>query len=102
MPSYKQSLGLALLVGELVSFATAGFPYCLPGNTCYPSASAWADFNATVGGRLIQTIPYGTPCYAATYNAGECLALIKKKGDLSFRDSLPGMIYTMTTAVINH
>ncbi|KAJ3492527.1 hypothetical protein NLG97_g5329 [Lecanicillium saksenae] len=92
MLSYKQLLSSALLVGELAGVATAGFPYCLPGNSCYPSPAAWGQFNTTVGGRLIKITPYGAPCYEATYDAQQCLSLAKSKSNLQFRDSLPAAV----------
>lgn len=90
MPSYSCLLSALLLIGELAAPAAAGFPYCLPGNACYPSREEWGTLNTTVGGRLIRTTPYGAPCYQATYNADECLSLAKSKNSLAFRDSLPG------------
>ncbi|KND88978.1 hypothetical protein TOPH_06479 [Tolypocladium ophioglossoides CBS 100239] len=92
MSSHKHSLSLMLLTGQLVALAAAGSPYCLPGNPCYPSDANWSEFNATVGGRLIKTTPYGAPCYAATYNAAECLFLAQNKGKHAFRDSLPAVL----------
>ena len=48
---------------------------CLPGDACWPSPAAWSALNTTVGGRLIATVPIGTPCHGSTYNAAACLAL---------------------------
>ncbi len=48
---------------------------CFPGDACWPSPTAWSALNTTVGGRLIATVPIGTPCHGSTYNAAACLAL---------------------------
>lgn len=48
---------------------------CFPGDSCWPSDSVWSDFNRTVGGKLIKTIPLATPCHDPSYNAGTCTSL---------------------------
>lgn len=48
---------------------------CFPGETCWPSPPAWDSLNATVGGRLIATVPLGSPCHDPLYNATECVNL---------------------------
>ncbi|UKZ76210.1 hypothetical protein TrVFT333_003907 [Trichoderma virens FT-333] len=45
---------------------------CFPGDACWPSNSDWAAFNKTVDGRLIATVPLGSPCHGASYNETEC------------------------------
>ncbi|KAI3547335.1 FAD binding domain-containing protein [Colletotrichum abscissum] len=49
--------------------------HCLPGDSCWPSVSAWNLLNATVGGRLVATKPIGSPCHDPTYDAAACAAL---------------------------
>ncbi|OTB16527.1 hypothetical protein K445DRAFT_316800 [Daldinia sp. EC12] len=36
---------------------------CFPGDDCWPSLEEWADFNKTIGGKLISTIPIASPCH---------------------------------------
>ncbi|KAJ5174331.1 uncharacterized protein N7482_000208 [Penicillium canariense] len=48
---------------------------CLPGDACWPAPSAWASLNSTVGGRLIATVPIGSPCHDPNYDAVACAAL---------------------------
>ncbi|KAI1467956.1 FAD binding domain protein [Daldinia caldariorum] len=36
---------------------------CFPGDNCWPSLDEWADFNKTIGGKLISTIPVASPCH---------------------------------------
>ncbi|KAL7932893.1 hypothetical protein V8C35DRAFT_305752 [Trichoderma chlorosporum] len=52
-------------------------PSCryLPGDANWPNAAAWASLNSTVHGRLIATVPIGTPCHDPTYNQAACSQL---------------------------
>ncbi|KAH6684560.1 putative isoamyl alcohol oxidase [Halenospora varia] len=49
--------------------------HCFPGDSCWPSTAKWKALNTTVGGRLIATVPIGTPCHDPTYDAAACAAL---------------------------
>lgn len=90
MSSLTTLLASFLLVVGAPSVAEAKAPYCLPGNPCFPSPAVLKVFNATVDGRLIKTVPYGAPCYKATYNAEQCKALAKNKVIPEWRVTLPG------------
>ncbi|EPS33218.1 hypothetical protein PDE_08180 [Penicillium oxalicum 114-2] len=48
---------------------------CLPGDLCWPAAPAWSNLNTKLGGRLIKTVPIGSPCHDPTYDAAACQAL---------------------------
>ncbi|KAJ5375636.1 FAD-binding type 2 [Penicillium concentricum] len=65
---------LASLVALAVP-AIASDCHCLPGDSCWPAPSAWTSLNHTVGGRLVATVPIGTPCHAPNYDAAACSAL---------------------------
>lgn len=45
---------------------------CFPGEKCWPSLAEWTQFNESIDGRLIQTIPLGKPCHTPSYQAGVC------------------------------
>jgi hypothetical protein len=47
----------------------------LPGDARWPSGFEWASLNTTVGGRLIATVPLGSPCHDPDYDEEECTAL---------------------------
>lgn len=47
----------------------------LPGDPGWPSAASWAALNNTLGGRLIATVPLGTPCHDPKYNQAVCANL---------------------------
>lgn len=45
---------------------------CAYGDDCWPDSQTWNDFNATVGGRLIQSFPSAAVCHTQRYNAIKC------------------------------
>ena len=51
----------------------------IPGDVGWPSAKEWQQLNATVGGRLIATVPLGSVCHTkgdfTAYDAAACAAL---------------------------
>ncbi|KUI68196.1 6-hydroxy-D-nicotine oxidase [Cytospora mali] len=52
---------------------------CYPTDTCWPTAAKWAEFNTTVGGRLVATVPIASVCHYdnfTAYNAEACAALL--------------------------
>ncbi|KAM0815868.1 putative FAD-binding PCMH-type domain-containing protein [Seiridium cardinale] len=55
--------------------AQASACYCMPGDSCWPSATTWSQLNTTVEGRLIATVPIGSPCHDPNYDAAACAAL---------------------------
>lgn len=76
--SYNFTMKLPLTIAILATQAAAVLAstcYCLPGDSCWPSDSTWASLNDTVGGRLIATVPLGSPCHDPNYNATACAAL---------------------------
>ena len=42
---------------------------CFPGDECWPTAEEWSDFNATVDGRLIATVPLAAACHDNTWGS---------------------------------
>ncbi|RYP13205.1 hypothetical protein DL765_006996 [Monosporascus sp. GIB2] len=49
---------------------------CFPGDPCWPSGTDWENFNQTLGGKLIATIPIASVCHDnhafAQYDAEAC------------------------------
>lgn len=45
---------------------------CAYGDNCWPDAATWDHFNATVGGRLIRSLPSAAVCHSERYNANQC------------------------------
>ncbi|EQL02329.1 FAD binding domain-containing protein [Ophiocordyceps sinensis CO18] len=50
---------------------------CLPQDSCWPRQDEWSRLNRTVGGRLVATVPLGSPCHDPQYNEEACAALRK-------------------------
>ena len=48
---------------------------CLPGDACWPTQNEWAALNSTVSGKLVATVPIGSPCHDPTYDATACANL---------------------------
>lgn len=48
---------------------------CFPSDACWPSNNVWSQFNKTIDGRLVKTVPLGVPCHAPNYNAETCEVL---------------------------
>ncbi|KAF5353726.1 hypothetical protein D9758_008616 [Tetrapyrgos nigripes] len=44
----------------------------LPEDEDWPSLATWDAFNASVDGRLIRTVPIGSPCHNPTFDADQC------------------------------
>jgi hypothetical protein len=45
----------------------------IPEDASWPSDSVWSTFNSSVGGRLIKTIPIGSPCFTGPlFDAAKC------------------------------
>jgi hypothetical protein len=55
--------------------ATASDCRCMPGDDCWPSHGTWEALNATVGGRLIATVPIGSVCHDPTFDEEACAEL---------------------------
>ncbi|PSN75563.1 FAD-binding domain-containing protein [Corynespora cassiicola Philippines] len=48
---------------------------CLPSDECWPDQQSWDKLNSTVGGRLVQTVPLGSPCHDPNYDEEKCAQL---------------------------
>ncbi|KAH8175246.1 FAD binding domain-containing protein [Sarocladium implicatum] len=48
---------------------------CLPGDACWPSSEEWRKLNETVDGRLVATVPIGSPCHDPHYDEDACKKL---------------------------
>lgn len=48
---------------------------CFPGDDCWPTPKEWSDFNTTINGRLIATVPLAAACHDdvwSSYNNATC------------------------------
>ncbi|KAI0110816.1 hypothetical protein GGR51DRAFT_569439 [Nemania sp. FL0031] len=64
---------------------------CAPGESCWPSDSDWAAFNATIDGRLLKTKLPASVCYpeSADYDAAACESVIESWNIAAFHSSNP-------------
>ncbi|KAF4592335.1 putative isoamyl alcohol oxidase [Ophiocordyceps camponoti-floridani] len=57
-----------------------------------PSPSAWSALNKTVGGRLLATIPLGSPCHDPNYDEALCSTLRRKWRDYPLHIQSPSSV----------
>lgn len=51
---------------------------CFPGDDCWPTTEEWSEFNSTIDGKLIATVPLAHPCHDngfGSYDEAECTKL---------------------------
>jgi hypothetical protein len=70
---YRVFYGLLLcratigIYGAPASPGTKSACRCFPGDACWPNESQWNSLNRTVEGRLVKTIPLGSPCHDSIF-----------------------------------
>ncbi|KAH6867411.1 hypothetical protein B0T10DRAFT_502405 [Thelonectria olida] len=65
-------LAAAVAIANAEAYATSAGCKCFPGDSCWPLDNDWKSLNSSVNGRLIKTVPLGSPCHDPTYDAEEC------------------------------
>jgi hypothetical protein len=63
---------------------------CAFGDDCWPDHQIWHDFNTTVGGRLIRSVPSAAFCHGSLYDAGRCDISREEWLNSTWRTSQPG------------
>lgn len=92
----SSTIGLAGLATVTAAAANASSQcYVLPSDSDWPATSAWDSFNTTVDGRLVATVPIGSPCHEPNYDATACAAL---QDDWT----LASTQYVMTSSRLSH
>ncbi|KAK1998392.1 FAD binding domain-containing protein [Colletotrichum falcatum] len=83
------------------------WPRCksVPGDSAWPSPSAWRALDAATGGRLVKTAPVAQSCYdGPSEDAGECARVARMWSDQDFQTSNPvgrPCPYNMTCAPVD-
>ncbi|KAA8650336.1 hypothetical protein EYZ11_000705 [Aspergillus tanneri] len=69
---FQHTIPVAL--GILAAVEAKGLPRhrCTYGEDCWPDVQTWDKFNATVGGKLIRSVPSAAVCHTELYNADKC------------------------------
>ena len=73
--SYAVATILAATHGAIASTAGHQICHCLPGDSCWPAPAIWNALNSTLRGRLVATVPIGSPCHNPHYDQAACAAL---------------------------
>lgn len=55
----------------------------IPGDSGWPKRESWDSLNATVSGRLLETVPLAHVCHAPTYDGEACDNLASQWGRAS-------------------
>jgi len=63
---------------------------CVFGDDCWPDDCTWQAFNASVSGRLLQSVPSAAVCHQERFDAGLCDAARKGWKDSFWRTNQTG------------
>ncbi|KAK1465116.1 long-chain-fatty-acid-CoA ligase [Colletotrichum melonis] len=89
-------VGLAITAALFLTRNSASwarpFCTCTDGDSCWPSELQWQDLNASVGGRLIASVPPASVCHDPNYDEAECAAIRKDWVWPEIHESWPGGI----------
>ncbi|KAJ0419553.1 hypothetical protein BJY00DRAFT_302129 [Aspergillus carlsbadensis] len=82
---------LALLASALINLPLAAATCKCASEDCWPSPTEWNSLNASIAGRLIQSVPPGSACYPEwpNYNSTACDEIISAWTTASFHSSNP-------------
>lgn len=58
----KSSLALLALAATTTA-AQCDDCKCFPGDDCWPTVEEWSEFNSTIDGKLIATVPLAAACH---------------------------------------
>lgn len=61
--------------------SSSGSCRCFPGDSCWPSPKEWSLLNATVGGRLVATVPIAHKCHNSVFGSYDAAACEKLRAD---------------------
>ncbi|GAB7336408.1 hypothetical protein MBLNU13_g09126t1 [Cladosporium sp. NU13] len=79
---YRNRTRAVLTVLALATIANAQCDCkCFPGEDCWPTTEQWNDFNKTVGGKLIATVPLAASCHDdgfGSYDEARCTEIQNK------------------------
>ncbi|KAL1914396.1 uncharacterized protein VTP21DRAFT_8914 [Calcarisporiella thermophila] len=65
---------------------------CLPSDECWPDATAWERFNASVGGRLVAPLPPAYRCHDPHYDELACNEAKRRWADPFWRSQQAGAL----------
>ena len=74
----------------LTAWASNSGCLCTYGQSCWPSASTFAQLQSQVSQPLIYPLPTASPCYPPSDPSGNCAEVVANWYDGNWRSSLPG------------
>ncbi|KAG7094812.1 hypothetical protein E1B28_005625 [Marasmius oreades] len=85
--------GVQIVVAFAI-LAVAQSPQCriLPTDSSWPAQDVWDAFNSTLDGRLIKTVPIGSPCHDPTFDEAQCKVIQTSWRIPSFHQPNPSSI----------
>ncbi|KAG8946326.1 hypothetical protein FRC03_001424 [Tulasnella sp. 419] len=88
-------LRLLQIAPILASQVIYALPYhCRYGEPCWPAASIWQQFNASIDGQLVAVLPPAAPCHAPNYNDAACSTARSNWVNSFWRADQPGAYET--------
>ncbi|KAL0564620.1 hypothetical protein V5O48_017423 [Marasmius crinis-equi] len=64
----------------------------LPTDSSWPSKYEWDAFNSSIDGRLIKTVPIGSPCHDPTFDEAQCNTVRENWHDPEFHEPNPSSL----------
>ncbi|KAL0574023.1 hypothetical protein V5O48_007926 [Marasmius crinis-equi] len=64
----------------------------LPTDSEWPSQDVWDAFNSSVDGRLIKTVPIGSPCHDPTFDEAQCNTVKENWQNPAFHELNPSTL----------
>ncbi|KAJ0422716.1 FAD-binding domain-containing protein [Aspergillus carlsbadensis] len=87
-PTFLTHILPLLLITNHASARTAPCR-CLPSDPCWPTPTAWAQFNKTLNGHLFALRPIGASCHGAEYDEARCNVVRNSTNNPLWRISEP-------------
>ncbi|KAL0569699.1 hypothetical protein V5O48_012259, partial [Marasmius crinis-equi] len=89
--STRQFLILSALA--IISLAQSP-PSCrtFPTDDSWPATDVWDAFNRSIDGRLVKTIPVGTPCHDPNFDEQKCSIVQESWHQYEFHEAIPASI----------
>ncbi|KAF9262229.1 FAD-binding domain-containing protein [Marasmius fiardii PR-910] len=84
-----------ILIATLTAYATGrDLPSCrtLPTDSSWPARNVWNAFNESIDGRLIRTVPIGSPCHDPNYDEAQCKVVRDNWHAAKFLESYPSSV----------
>ncbi|BCS23428.1 FAD/FMN-containing protein [Aspergillus puulaauensis] len=63
---------------------------CTNSDACWPTPETWNQFNTTIGGKLIRSVPSAAVCHSPRYNPGQCATAKRSWLDSFWRTNQTG------------